>query len=100
MQANENISYLSFDCSSCSYSLQLTQISIEKYIFTKSKNKTKHLDSTGLFQSCAYQILKLDENDPSEGHQDFFVVTSAFTKRVCQQQNHQDRAKKSSGKTL
>lgn len=39
------------------------------------------------------QIPKVDENDLSEGHQDFFIVTSAFTERVCQQQNHQDGAK-------
>lgn len=38
----------------------------------------------------AYQILKLNEDDFSVGAQDFFIVTSTFTTRAGQQENHQD----------
>lgn len=38
----------------------------------------------------SYQIAQLNEDDLSVGAQYFFIVTSAFSTRVGQQENHQD----------
>lgn len=47
-----------------------------------------------------HQILQLDEDDFSVGAQYFFIVTSAFTTRVRQQEKHQDTTDYSSCQTL
>lgn len=60
----------------------------------------KYILSIILKKLFLYQILKLDEDHPSVGAQDFFIVTSVFTIGLGHQQNQQDSAEQSSGQTL
>lgn len=57
-----------------------------KYASIKVTQNHKEISAT----MFSYQILQLNEDDLSVGAQDFFIVTSTFTKTAGQQENHQD----------